>query len=54
MTEKILAKKNVRVKRLNVWEVHTSDPPMQKMKVLAQFYELPAKILLSKNCQKFG
>ena len=27
---------------------------MQKMKVLAQFYDLPAKILLSKNCQKFG
>ena len=33
---------------------YIQDPPMQKMKVLAQFYDALIKILLSKNCQKFG
>ena len=33
---------------------YIQDPPMQKMKVLAQFYDALIKILLSKNSQKFG
>ena len=48
-------KKNLEVKTIEYRKsTHLQDPPMQKMKVLAQFYDLPAKILLSKNCQKFG
>ena len=47
--------KNLEVKTIEYRKsTHLQDPPMQKMKVLAQFYDLPAKILLSKNCQNLA